>query len=124
MLLYSIETTYFICFMFGAVQFLNVFILTLLCVQFIYSTQVTELPPVWERAANSAYHLLFCCLLRYVCPSFPLMFGMGFGVSFGQFLKYLHYFNLKNFLLQTQMTDDLETWYAASDTQVPQRLFE
>ena len=28
------------------------------------SVKVTELPPVWERVANSAYHLLFCCLLR------------------------------------------------------------
>ena len=39
------------------VQILNVFIFTLLCVQFI-SAKVTELSPVWERAANSAYHML------------------------------------------------------------------
>ena len=65
--------------LFGVVQFLNVLILTLLCVQFIYSAMVTGLPPVWERAANSAYHLRFCCLLGYICLSFPLMFGIGFG---------------------------------------------
>ena len=47
----------FICFMFGAVQFLNVLILTLLCAQFFNSVKITELPPVWERGANSAYHL-------------------------------------------------------------------
>ena len=45
----------------------------------IHLFQQTELPPVWKRAANSAYYLSFCCLLRYVCPCFPLMFGMGFG---------------------------------------------
>ena len=36
---------------------LNVLILTLLCVNLFYSVRVTELPPVWERAANLAYHL-------------------------------------------------------------------
>ena len=40
--------------------------LTLLCVQLFYSVKVTELSPVWEKAANSAYHLLFPCLLKYV----------------------------------------------------------
>ena len=35
-----------ISFMFGAVQFLNVLILTLLCVQLFNSEKVTELPPV------------------------------------------------------------------------------
>ena len=38
-----------------------------------------ELPSVWERADNSAYHLLFCCVLRYVCPSFPLMIRTTYG---------------------------------------------
>ena len=61
-------------FMFGAVQFLNVLILTSLCVQLFNSVKVTELSPVWETVASSAYHLLFRCLLRYVCPSFPLTF--------------------------------------------------
>ena len=69
----------FICFMFGAVQFLNVLILALLRVPLFNSVKVTELPPVWERAANSAYHLLFRCLLGYICPSFPLMFRTIFG---------------------------------------------
>ena len=69
----------FIYFMFGAVQCLNVLIVTLLYVQMVYSVKVTELPPFLERAANSAYHLLFRCLLRYVCPSFPLMFRTSFG---------------------------------------------
>ena len=45
--------------MFGAAQFFNVFILTLLCVKFMYgiSAKVIELPSVWERAAYSAYHI-------------------------------------------------------------------
>ena len=49
----------FICFMFGAVQFLNVLILTLLCDLLDNLVKLTELPPVWERTVNSAYHLLF-----------------------------------------------------------------
>ena len=57
--------------MFGAIQFLNVLSLTILCVQLFNSVKVTELPSVWERAANLAYHLLFRCLLRNVCLSFP-----------------------------------------------------
>ena len=60
--------------MFGAVQSLNVLILTPLHVRLFNSVNVTELQPLWERAAKSAYHLLFRCLLRYVCPSFPLTF--------------------------------------------------
>ena len=35
------------------------------------SAKVRELPPVWEKSANSAYVLLFRCLLRYVYPVFP-----------------------------------------------------
>ena len=50
--------------MFGAVKFLNVLILTLLCVQLFILVKLIKLPPVWKRAANSAYHLLFRCLLR------------------------------------------------------------
>ena len=65
--------------MFGAVKFLNVLILTLLCAQLFNSVKVTELPPVLERAANSAYHLLFRCVSRYVCPSFSLMFRTRSG---------------------------------------------
>ena len=34
-----------------------------MCVQLLNSVKVTELPPVFERAANSVYHLLFRCLL-------------------------------------------------------------
>ena len=49
--------------MFGAFQFLNVLILTLLCVQLFNLVKLTEFPSVWERAAYSAYHLLFRCLL-------------------------------------------------------------
>ena len=45
--------------MFGAVQFLNVLILTRLCVLLFNLVKLTELPPVWERAANSA--LLIIC---------------------------------------------------------------
>ena len=45
--------------MFGAaVQFLNVLTSTLLCVQLFNSVKITELPPVWERVANSAYHVM------------------------------------------------------------------
>ena len=29
--------------------------------------KLTELPPVWERVANSAYHLLFLCLFVKIC---------------------------------------------------------
>ena len=57
----------------------NVLLLTRLCVQLFNSVKVTEFVPVWERAANSAYHLLFRCLLRYDCPSFPLMLRTSFG---------------------------------------------
>ena len=46
--------------MFGAVQY----------AQFIYFSK-GNLSPVWEKPANSAHHLLFFGLLRYVCPSFP-----------------------------------------------------
>ena len=50
------------------------------CVSHYYIlVKLTELPPIWERAANSAYHLLFRCLLRYVCSSFSLMFRTSFG---------------------------------------------
>ena len=49
----------FICFIFGAVQFLNVLMLTLLCVLLFNLVKLTELPIVSERASNSAYHLLF-----------------------------------------------------------------
>ena len=66
--------------MFGAVQFLNVLMLTFLSVLLFNLVKLTELPPVWEGAANSPYHLLFRCLLRYVCSSFPLMFRTSFGL--------------------------------------------
>ena len=75
---------------FRAVQFLNVLILTLLCVLLFNLVKVTEFPPVWERATNSAYHLLFRCLLRYVCSPFPLMFRTSFGFKFAKFLNYLY----------------------------------
>ena len=42
--------------------------------------KLSESSPVWERAANSAYRLLFRCLLRYVCSSFPLMFRTSFEI--------------------------------------------
>ena len=64
----------FNCFMFNAVQFLS------LCVLSFNVVKITELPSVWERAANSAYHLLFRCLFRYVCSSFPLLFRTSFGL--------------------------------------------
>ena len=54
------------------------------------SVKMAELPPVWERVADSACHLKFYCLWGCVCPSFPLTFGISFGFSFGQFLKYLY----------------------------------
>ena len=58
--------------------FLNALISTLLGVLLFNLVKLTELPPGWERAANSAYHLLFHCLLRYVCSYFPLMFRTSF----------------------------------------------
>ena len=50
--------------MFRAVQFSNVLISKLLCVLLFNLVKLTELPPVWERAANSVYYLLFRCLFR------------------------------------------------------------
>ena len=35
-------------------------------------------PPVWKRAANLVYHLLFLCLLGWSVHLFPLVFGAGF----------------------------------------------
>ena len=52
---------------------------TLLCVLLFNLVMLTELPAVWERAVKLAYHLLFRCLLRYVCSSFLLMFRTSFG---------------------------------------------
>ena len=40
-------------------NFINVLILTPLCVQLFIAIKVTELPPLGERAANSACHLFF-----------------------------------------------------------------
>ena len=65
-------------FMFSAVQFLSVLISTLLYILLFYLVKITGLPPVWEGAANSAYHLSFRCRLKFVCPSFPLMFRTSF----------------------------------------------
>ena len=65
--------------MFGAVQFLSVLILTLLCVLLFILVKLAKLPPVWERAVNSVYHLLFRCLLRNVCLSFPLILRQVLG---------------------------------------------
>ena len=59
--------------------FLNFLILTILCVLLFYLVRSIGLPTVLERAADSAYHLLFRCLLRYVCSSFPSMFRTNFG---------------------------------------------
>ena len=39
------------------------------------SAKVTELPPVWKRAANSAYHLLFVKICLSVFP-FDVWFGL------------------------------------------------
>ena len=65
--------------MFGAIQFLNVLLIKLLCVPIFYSVKVAELPPIWERAAKSAYQLLehalgcdsarFCSVFTsFICP--------------------------------------------------------
>ena len=43
--------------MFGAVQFLNVLILKLLCVELFNSVNVTQLSPVWERLVT---RLIIC----------------------------------------------------------------
>ena len=43
--------------LFGAVKFLNVLFSLFFVSNLFNSAMVTELPPVWERAANSAYHL-------------------------------------------------------------------
>ena len=57
----------------------NALILTLRCVLLFNLVKLTELPSVWESAANSAYHLLFRCLVRYICSFFPLIFRTSFG---------------------------------------------
>ena len=62
LLLLTIPSRYFCCdyisFVFGGFQFVNVFTLTLMCVHFLKSVKDnSELLPVWERAAYSAYHL-------------------------------------------------------------------
>ena len=57
LLLQTQWTNDLVCSMLGAVQFLNVLILTLLCVQLFGSVKVAELPPVLKRAAYSACHL-------------------------------------------------------------------
>ena len=54
------------------------------------SVGVTGLPSVREGDADSACCLWFC-LVMYVCPFFPLVFGMGFGFWFGRFLGHSVY---------------------------------
>ena len=64
--------------MFGAVHYLKYFeFKTSVC--HIAFVKLTELPSVWERATNPAYHMLFRCLLRYICSSFSLIFRTNFG---------------------------------------------
>ena len=53
--------------------FLNVLNLTLLCVLSFNLVKLTELPPVWERAAS------VISLFVKICSSFPLMFRTSFG---------------------------------------------
>ena len=65
--------------MVGAVKILHVLTLSFLCVLLFNLVKFNELPSAWEGTANSAYHLFFRCLLRYVCSSFPLMFMTSFG---------------------------------------------
>ena len=58
--------------MFGAVQFINVLILTLKYVQLFNSVKVTELPPARKRAANSAYLSSVISFFVKICLSiFP-----------------------------------------------------
>ena len=64
--------------MFSAVKLLIVSMVTLLFVLLFELIKATELPPVLGRAANSANHLLFRCMLRNVCLSFPWMFRNRF----------------------------------------------
>ena len=65
--------------MFGAVQFLNVLILTLLCVRFVWFSKMAELPPVRERAADSACHLYFFLFVGMWLSIFPFDVGISFG---------------------------------------------
>ena len=72
------------------------------------SVKVTELPPVWERAANSAYHLLLRCLLRYVCPSPSLMFrtsdlGSDSASSWSIFTSLIYLFYLIFSLINAEL---------------------
>ena len=43
------------------------------------SVKMADLAPVRERAADSACYLYVYCLWGFVCPSFPMMFGISFG---------------------------------------------
>ena len=57
----------------GAVYLLNrfnVLFLPLLCANLFSSVMVTELPPIWGRAANSNCHLYF--YFKICCVSFCL----------------------------------------------------
>ena len=56
---HQLSLQFHLFFMFCAVQFLNVLILTFLCVLLFNLVKLTEMPPVCERAAIPACHLLF-----------------------------------------------------------------
>ena len=54
--------------MFGAVQFLNVLILTFLLFNLFNSVKVTEFPTVWERTSYSCLNK-FCCYITNTLSS-------------------------------------------------------
>ena len=57
--------------MFGAVQFLNAFISTHLLSNSFNSAKVTELPRVFERAANSALSSVIVLYVKIRLSVFP-----------------------------------------------------
>ena len=60
--------------MFGAVQFLSALLLTLLRVMLFNLVTLTELPLFGKVQLTRLIILLFRCLLRYACSSFPSIF--------------------------------------------------
>ena len=50
--------------------------------------------------------------VKICCPSFPLIFGIGFGFRFGQFLRYLYAFNFLSVVLEVMLTTNIRSAYS------------
>ena len=79
MLLYTRKLLkYYICFIFGPIQFLNVLISILLCVKFIKFSKGNCVATCLGKSCLLGLSSVILLLVK-ICLSFPLMFGMGFG---------------------------------------------